>query len=273
MMLHTSPTDGSFYGSRATKRYTSLRVVRRGRPVEYSAASGHDVVVASTQDPRSLTWAEVDPGRWPFDRAEAVSVVRALPAARVYPLRLAEFGVGWVTAGTTWTDAMSGDLAAQYGAWALGWRFARGEGDVGGGPVTVWCCPSHSITTWEATLGRVTGALIEWRGWLEELAGVFAAVLPALEAEQVDTRRLAWQRAVGDLVTLVVERTGAEDAWFGHCAQVLGWALEYAGVPDGEQLACRAIGGRFDSWVDPAPGAVEAVAASLANDVVHDADN
>lgn len=62
---------------------------------------------------------------------------------------------------------MAAALAEHYGRWTVGRRWAHDEGDFDGGPVGNWCCPSHSITTPEETLARVTATLCEWRAWLE----------------------------------------------------------------------------------------------------------
>ncbi|MFE7108077.1 hypothetical protein ACFU98_15020 [Streptomyces sp. NPDC057575] len=59
---------------------------------------------------------------------------------------------------------MASALAEHCGRWTVGRRWAHDEGDFDEGPVGNWCCPSHSITTPEETLARVTAALCEWRG-------------------------------------------------------------------------------------------------------------
>jgi hypothetical protein len=67
-------------------------------------------------------------------------------------------------------------MVERWGRWVVGWRWALDEGDFGGGPIHAWCCPRDSITSAEETLARVGAALIEWRGWLEELAERIASV-------------------------------------------------------------------------------------------------
>lgn len=234
--------------------------------------------MARERYPGSLTWEEVDPGRQPFDPSTALAVVQALPSARTVPSR--PQGEGWAgrmhhwssTQGSGWTAAITTELVAGYGPWVIGWRWAHGEGDVGGGPVSAWCCPQHSITTPPETVVRVAQALVEWRAWIEELDGLFASYLPSPITAPVDERLQVWERAVGQIVTLVVERTEADDTWYGHCAQVLTWFLARAGVGDAAALVDEAIGGRFESWVAPEEQLVVEVAARVALDVVAHGD-
>lgn len=226
--------------------------------------------------PRFLTWPDVDPARHPFDPAEAPAVVAGLPPAAAVPAPPISSGPAdlavhrWAAeVGARWGDAMTRALVGHYGAWAGGWRWARDEGDIDGGPVGAWCCPRHSITTPEATVAAVVAGLVEWRGWLEDLAERFARFLP-LPAAGPDggdhARAAACERAVAHLVTTVVDRTGAGSAWYGHCVQVLGWFLTAAGIPADRSadLAQAAVGGRFGSWVGPAEGTIAEVATDLA---------
>ena len=220
--------------------------------------------------PWVLSWEEVDPRLHPFDARSAPGVVARLGPATDVPVRPSGAGdysevIAWAhEAGRPWTEAMTRALVDRYGRWVLGWRWVLDEGDIGGGPVGSWCCPNHSITTPEESLGRVTAALIEWREWLEDLANRFDRFpLDALPAED---RHLAWQRATVHLVTHVVDRTAAGDAWYGHCELVLTWFLTRWGVPpeSTRELVKEAVGGQFGSWVEPAHTVVEEVAARLA---------
>jgi hypothetical protein len=198
--------------------------------------------------PWTLTWDEVDPSRHPFDLGSERAAVRGL--AR---------GLWGTGTGAAWADAVSAGLVERYGRWACGWRWARDEGDIGGGPVRSWCCPPHSVTTAGET-ARVAEALGDWRGWLEELAGLFDRYPLAGD------RARAWERGSVRLVHHVVERTAAGDAWYTHCAQVLTWFLTRSGigVDRAARLVDEAIGGRFDSWVGPADSVVDDVAGQLA---------
>jgi len=64
------------------------------------------------------------------------------------------------------------------------------------------------MSTPEATLAVVAAALVEWRGWLEDLAQRFAQFLPLPVHAGEDAVLDAWERAVAHLVTVVVDRTG-----------------------------------------------------------------
>ncbi|MGY0004036.1 hypothetical protein [Micromonospora sp. I033] len=224
--------------------------------------------------PWSLTWVEVDPERHPFDPATAPDVIRSLPPADAVPAPAERTALRY-EAGDEWADAMSFAILHRYGRWATGWRYNVGEGDIGGGPVGAWCCPRHSITTPEATLTVVADALREWRAYLEDLTERFGRFLPLVTdpAQPGDTVLDAWERAVANLVTVVVDRTGAESGWEHHCRQVLGWFLTAAGVPAArhERLIDAAIGGRFASWVTPSNLVIGEVAERLAADVTDDA--
>lgn len=232
--------------------------------------------------PYALTWSEVDPRTHPFDSATALDVVRGLEAASRVPVRPVmpkvtkavhpdevsaaytrlsrwSYSEGW-----DWTEAVTEELVARYGAWSTGWRWSHDEGDLGGGPVGGWCCAPHSIGTPEETLARVAASLCEWREWLEFLARWFDRY--PLGALPVEDRRDAWERATAHLILQVVDRTGGGDAWYGHCGQVLTWFLTRWDVPadTAKELVLEAIGGRFRSWSGPDRKLVDSVATHLA---------
>lgn len=156
---------------------------------------------------------------------------------------------------------MSAGFAERYGRWTAGWRWSVGEGDLDGGPVGHWCCFRHSVTTPEQTAATISAALIEWRGWLEDIADRFDRFLP-LAAGDLD----GWERAVAHLVTAVGDRTQYESAWYQCCTTVLGWFLEAAGIAPSEhqRLLDHAIGGRFASWTEPDQNLITSVAELLA---------
>ncbi|SNT62666.1 hypothetical protein SAMN05443665_10762 [Actinomadura meyerae] len=166
--------------------------------------------------------------------------------------------------GKLWADAMSHAFAERFGRWAVGWRWAHDEGDIGGGPVGSWCCPRHSITTPEETLAHVAAALCEWRAWLESLAGRFEAY--PLESAAVADQRILWERAARNLIWQVVDRTGHGSGWHGHCEQVLTWFLQrwHVAADVAQALVAEAIGGRFHSWTSPETVLVDDVAERLA---------
>ncbi|WP_433796146.1 hypothetical protein [Actinoplanes sp. CA-252034] len=100
--------------------------------------------------PEELSWADVDPGGRSFDRASVPGVVSALAVDTTAPYPLLQ--------------GVSAGLAERYGVWTVGWRWSSGEDS--GGPVTAWCCQSHSVTKPEATAAGITAALLEWHDWL-----------------------------------------------------------------------------------------------------------
>ncbi|MFE3542386.1 hypothetical protein ACFXK0_05380 [Nocardia sp. NPDC059177] len=217
--------------------------------------------------PWTLTWDEVDPARHPFDTSAVAGTVRSLAPATAVPAR-ASGTVEWDDeAGEQWADAMSQAVIERFGRWAVGWRWAVDEGDFGGGPVTSWCCVNDSLAEPETTLRRVSDAVLEWRDWLEDLADRFDRY--PLEGLSTDDRIAMWERGSVHLINHVVARTGAGDAWYRHCAQVLTWFLTRWGVAESraDLLVHKAIGGRFDSWCEPAPTAVAKIAETLARSV------
>jgi hypothetical protein len=236
-----------------------VRVVCHVRGVVYELA------------PWSLKWDEVDPRRFTFDAVQAAAAISGLGPAASVPVRPAGSAadrvvIDWSNAaGRAWAEEMTRALVGRYGRWTLGWRWAHDEGDIGGGPVGAWCCPRDSITTPEETLARVAAALVEWRGWLEDLAERFER-FPLGDDRSEQERRLTWEQGAAHLVTVVVDRTGAGDAWYGHCQQVLTWFLTRWGVSEdrAEHLVDEAIGGRFQSWIEPSLVTVGDVAERLA---------
>ncbi|MEU4668376.1 hypothetical protein AB0F91_10470 [Amycolatopsis sp. NPDC023774] len=195
--------------------------------------------------PAGLTWVAVDPATHPFDAEVAAGIIASVPWA----------------ADDDWTEGVLAALDERLGPWTRGWAWARDEGDFGGGPVTAWCCGAHSVTTPTETSARALTALREWRGWLERLADLFPT--HALPAGSEEERLAAWERAVPVLVDKVVDRTGAGDAWYRHCAQVLEWFLTYHGIAD-VGLVEEAIGGRFQSWSAPEDSEVTDLARRIA---------
>ncbi|WP_107459292.1 hypothetical protein [Streptomyces colonosanans] len=221
--------------------------------------------------PSALTWPEVDPRAHPFDpaaaRMEIPALAPAVPARPRYgkddPASLQKLSDWSWDVGAPWTEAMTRALVERYGRWVLGWRWAHDEGDIGGGPVGSWCCAAHSITEPRKTLARVASALCEWREWLEDLAERFDRYpLGNLPPED---RQDAWERATAHLVTHVVDRTNAGDAWYGHCQQVLTWFLTRWDVTPARAaaLVAEAVGGRFESWMEPEQTVVRDVAERL----------
>lgn len=229
-----------------------------------------------TLAPGFLSWDEVDPSRHPFDRTSADSMVRSLGPAQRVPSRpdvpvLDPAMTAWIRdQAKPWADAMSHELVEHLGRWSLGWRWAHAEGDFDGGPVGNWCCPRHSVTTPEETLSRVSAALCEWRGWLEDLAAWFESY--PLDLAAVEDQRILWERTARKLILHVSDRTGADSGWHGHCRQVLTWFLtRWEVAPEAAQaLIDQAIGGRFRSWTSPETVLVDDIAERLARSLSPD---
>jgi hypothetical protein len=205
------------------------------------------------QFPSQLRWRQVDPRRHPFDPEEAWALL---------------WGVLGKVRERGWdpTDEVTARLAERFGPWVSGWRWARDEGDFGGGPVSSWCCPPHSYwreheRTLEPTGRRILAALGEWRAWIETLAARFDVLAPAA----VEDLPVAFELAAGVLIADVAEQTGAGDAWHIHALQVLTWYLERHGFD--EEVAVlvvdEVLSGRFESWIGPDPALVQEVCPKL----------
>ncbi|PWW63447.1 hypothetical protein DFQ13_104439 [Actinokineospora spheciospongiae] len=243
-LLNADHEEGSPIASTPHPR----REVAHPRPTG-NPADGRAFVCHPGSVPSSLTWADVDPAAHPFTDA---AVARCAPAGDPCPE-------------TSWTDAMTAGLVAHHGPWVAGWRWARDEGEIGGGPITAWCCPEHSVTTPAETLARVDAAVREWRAWVERLAVEFDRhPLAGLTGQEWAH---AARSATTALIALVVDSTTAGDAWYRHCAQVLTWYLTRWGVNSvaAGQWVEEAIGGRFGSWIEPAPSVLLDVAGRLSD--------
>ena len=201
------------------------------------------------QGPHSLTWGDVDPALHEFDAAGVLALVRHL---------IPQPAKSGSSRDVAWAGAITLALVDRFGPWAGGWNWS------GGGPVHAWCCPAHSLTSPTETAERVKAALLEWRAWLERLALRFAQ----LEAEHGSGIE-AFERVAVHLVNEVVEQTAAEDDWYGHCGQVLGWYLERSGLQAelASEIVEATIDGRFESWCEPAEALTTDVVLRIAREV------
>lgn len=142
---------------------------------------------------------------------------------------------------------MACSLAQHYGSWAYGWYTSVDESPYSG--MIIRELPRGGDLEQQAL--RYTSALVQWRGWLEALAAVFAQFAPGPDADGEQIRRLR-ERAVAPIVTLVVERTGAGELWLGACWQALEWYLQSTGMsPLEAEMAHDAVDAVFASWTAP----------------------
>jgi hypothetical protein len=209
--------------------------------------------------PWLLSWADADPAGREVDPATVAAVVGDLVARQAPPATEADWRFI-----DLWLDDLSVGLVERFGKWAVGWRWSIGEGDLDGGPVGAWCCFPHSAGSPEATAATISAAVVEWHQWLQEVAERFDRFLP-LPADD----GAGWERAVAHLVTAVGDRTQYESGWYGCCRTVLTWFLEAAGINRDRhpELLDHAVGGRFESWVEPSKAVVVTVAERLAGQV------
>ncbi len=221
--------------------------------------------------PYTLTWAEADPARHPFDPDTALAEIRGLEPAGRTPTRLEGSAadpdvIRWsYEVGSAWTTDMTRALSGRFGRWSTGWRWARDEGEIGGGPVGSWCCPRDSITpSPDETLARAAASLSEWREVLEDLAERFERF--PLDGVPPEDRPQVWERATAHLITQSLDRTGAGDAWYAFARLVLVWYFSRWGMADEavEDLVTRTLNGRFDSWITPADQVIRETAEEIA---------
>jgi hypothetical protein len=237
-----------------------------GDPPAWRAVQGHGQVAAYNfsfprrlPHPWDLGWAALDPTGRAFDPQTVAAVVSDLVTASGPPAQ----GADWRLI-DLWLEDLTIGLVDRYGPWVVGWRWSVGEGDLDGGPVGAWCCFRHSVTTPAATADTIAAAVVEWHDWLADLAERFSRFLP-LAHDDLD----GWERAVAHLLTAVGDRTQYESGWYRCCQTALGWFLEAAGIPATRRtpLLNQAVGGRFDSWVEPPRAVVAAAAEDLARQV------
>ncbi|MFD5117708.1 hypothetical protein [Streptomyces sp. NPDC058385] len=203
-----------------------------------------------------MNWQDVDPARHPFNREEALDVVREVVSS---PDPEAGRPRG------LWSDnSVAQGLAERYGTWAFGW-FSSWQGYPDSGAVIRELPPSGvSDGDLETQARRYTSALLQWRDWLEELAACFARLAPPSGGDEAEVLRHR-ERGAAPLVTLVVAKTDAGELWRGELSQALTWYLESTGMPRdrAEELADDLVEAEFESWVAPDDATVARVAEAL----------
>ena len=227
-----------------------------------------------------LRWADVDPTGRPFDPAPAAAIALRHVRAAVG----GDLGRRTPIAGVERDDveaAIARELVVAYGPWAAAWSWSPSEpGD--GGPVPGWCCARDSVLAdgdrdARATIERVVAAVTALRALLEELAARFAELRAAAAGLPLER---GVEHAAAALLPLVLERTGAEDAWYRTFCRFLAWYVEtLGGEPEALAVIDDVVGGRFASWITPDAGVAaeacralgDAVGRALVDEAVDDA--
>ncbi len=150
-------------------------------------------------------------------------------------------------------------LVKEFGPWIEGWCW----GETDGGPVSRWCCASHSFLGGPAeqepgrTVDLILAGIEDWDEVLTECEALFDRLV-INEPIDVDL-------AMMELVNFAVDKTQASDAWYNFCQDVISWFLQHRGVPENRarSYAKKAIKGQFQSWVAPSSDQMDQIAESF----------
>ncbi|MFI0961995.1 hypothetical protein ACH4S8_11410 [Streptomyces sp. NPDC021080] len=203
-------------------------------------------------------WSNLDPARHPFawdDEEEAR--LHALIRPWVPPV-LSGYAGRWQC--ESWCEEqVDAVIRERYGSWTYAWRWDLRFG----GHVNGWGYASTAVTTPEATAARAAAALLDWRRSLEWLARRFAELAPPPDASPED-RSWHLERACVRLVTTALD--SGVDSWPAQSDRLLRWFLTSTGTDRDEagRVVEAAIGGRFESWVAPAPSLIDSVGENVA---------
>lgn len=187
-------------------------------------------------------WADVDPGRHPFDPAEVAVALRMTAPPRPDWCR-----GGWTDESEVlgWVLRVGEALAEHFGSWAYRWFWVPDRIPHRGSVIDRIPMPAE-VTAF------VTHELAGWRRWLESLAGQFQQVARPNPGDGAVPGDLVaqWETAIARLITSVVARSSDGDDWQGPCHYVLQWFLTAKGVTPEEAWALidEAIDDRFSTW-------------------------
>ena len=97
---------------------------------------------------------------------------------------------------------------------------------------------------------RIIAGLAEWRHYLERLERLYEEA--HIPDDPVGGRQPI-AAMIARLVTLVIEETGCDDAWYGYAIDAVSWFLQHIGIPpiEAATIAATSFEGRFESWIEP----------------------
>jgi hypothetical protein len=214
---------------------------------------------------RKLSWEDMSAGLSPLDKERVESIARqcvaAIPASDTYLGNKDQL-----------ESSLDNALIADFGIWIAGWNWALG----GGGPVREYCCSRDSLLNGanarEESVTQVIAAVRDWQGFLTDLDGRFKALRdrsdPVSSGEGVGL-------AARELLPFVLERTGAEDAWYVTFSIVLTWFLESAGYEreDIRNEVAEVVSGNFESWMEPSQDTITSTLNSIVQRIEQSAES
>lgn len=182
----------------------------------------------------SLRWADVAPKKRCFDELRATELVSQF-MREADPRELEQHGYYHLE------RCLDQLLVTEFGAWISGWK----SGEDGGPVLTTWELDQPGVHQTLAVMQQIA----EWRSFLEAIDRLIKNF--PLSSERALEKSV--QKAAVRIIPLVLQKTGAMDAWYRTCALALSWYLEAFGV--GDRLSRRVIAdtfsGQFASCVRP----------------------
>lgn len=154
-----------------------------------------------------------------------------------------------------WLRGIDHSLQQRFGSWVCGWQW----GTSGGGIVTSWCCPSHSLHQGEEAR-NISTALREWCERIDQLARLFQELEFEYRALPLEVHL---EHATARVVALVIELTGCNESWYYSFALITRWYFEHLGLQVSPDLLEQVISGYFESWTEPSAELMEAACRDL----------